>query len=204
MSEWVREWMLIIHRWTGKELERNGLGLLELMSLHLSVGSEETIRSWVRIVAVLAKILSENLRNACQERYRYANLLIVTAWSISGLLPGTCVWYFRSHDFVCFFICIVGGGTESTRHVGHWMAYCTCPGWLWWWRIWCSEDWQGKPKYSEKTCPSATLSTTNPTCQNPGSNPGFRGGKPATNGLSYGAAFVFFFCVKLFCGNWFK
>jgi hypothetical protein len=25
--------------------------------------------------------------------------------------------------------------------------------------------WQGKPKYSEKTCPSAILSTTNPTCQ---------------------------------------
>jgi hypothetical protein len=23
--------------------------------------------------------------------------------------------------------------------------------------------WQGKPKYSEKTCPSSTLSTTNPT-----------------------------------------
>jgi hypothetical protein len=27
------------------------------------------------------------------------------------------------------------------------------------------EDWQGKLKYSEKTCPSATLSTTNPNCQ---------------------------------------
>jgi hypothetical protein len=26
---------------------------------------------------------------------------------------------------------------------------------------WWNEDWQGKPKYSEKTCPSATLSTTN-------------------------------------------
>jgi hypothetical protein len=25
--------------------------------------------------------------------------------------------------------------------------------------------WQGKPKYSEKTCPDATLSTTNPACQ---------------------------------------
>jgi hypothetical protein len=25
--------------------------------------------------------------------------------------------------------------------------------------------WHGKPKYSEKTCPDATLSTTNPTCQ---------------------------------------
>jgi hypothetical protein len=26
-----------------------------------------------------------------------------------------------------------------------------------------NEDRQGKPKYSEKTCPRATLSTTNPT-----------------------------------------
>jgi hypothetical protein len=64
----------------------------------------------------------------------------------------------------------VGGGgggvqTGSTRHVGHWMAYWTCPGWLWWWRIWWNENWQGKPKYSENTCPSATLSTTNPTWQ---------------------------------------
>jgi hypothetical protein len=25
--------------------------------------------------------------------------------------------------------------------------------------------WQGKPKYSEKTCPGAILSTTNLTCQ---------------------------------------
>jgi hypothetical protein len=24
-------------------------------------------------------------------------------------------------------------------------------------------DWQGKPKYSEETCPSATLSITDPT-----------------------------------------
>jgi hypothetical protein len=50
------------------------------------------------------------------------------------------------------------------------------------------EDWQGKPKYSEKTCPSATLSTTNPTRLDPGLNPGRRGGKPATNRLSYGVA----------------
>jgi hypothetical protein len=32
------------------------------------------------------------------------------------------------------------------------------------------------------------LSTTNPTWLDPGSNPGRRGGKPATNRLSYGAA----------------
>jgi hypothetical protein len=52
--------------------------------------------------------------------------------------------------------------TGSTRHVGHQLVYFTYPGWLWGWRIWWNDDWQGKPKYSEKTCPIATLSTTNP------------------------------------------
>jgi hypothetical protein len=37
-----------------------------------------------------------------------------------------------------------------------------------------------------KTCPSAILSTTNPTGTDPGSNPGLRGGRPATNRLSRG------------------
>jgi hypothetical protein len=60
---------------------------------------------------------------------------------------------------------------------------------LWWfWRNWWNEYWQGKPKYSEKTCPSATLSTTNPTWLDPGLNPGRCYGKTATNRLSYGAA----------------
>jgi hypothetical protein len=52
-------------------------------------------------------------------------------------------------------------------------------------------NWLGKPKYSEKTCPGATLSTTNPTLPDPGSNPGRRSGKPATNRLSYGATKVY-------------
>jgi hypothetical protein len=47
-----------------------------------------------------------------------------------------------------------------------------------------------KPKYWEKTSPSATLSTTNPTWHDLGSNPGRRGGKPATNHLSYGTAYI--------------
>jgi hypothetical protein len=83
---------------------------------------------------------------------------------------------------IFFLICIVGGGvqTGSTRHVGHLLAYCNCPGWLWGWRIWWNE-WQGKPKY---------LSTTNPTWPDPGLNPGRRGGKPATNRFSYGAAHI--------------
>jgi hypothetical protein len=84
----------------------------------------------------------------------------------------------------------VGGWVQtwSTRHVGHLLAYCTCHGWLWGWRNWWNE-WQGKPKYSEKTRPDATLSTRNPTWPDPGLNPGRRGGKPATNRFIYGAAF---------------
>jgi hypothetical protein len=39
-----------------------------------------------------------------------------------------------------------------------------------------------------KTCPSATLSTTNPTWNDPGSKPGLRGERPETNGLSHGMA----------------
>jgi hypothetical protein len=39
-----------------------------------------------------------------------------------------------------------------------------------------------------KTCTSYTLSTTNPTWTDPGSNPGLRGGRPAANRLSHGTA----------------
>jgi hypothetical protein len=80
------------------------------------------------------------------------------------------------------------GETESTWHVGHCLAYCNSPEWCWW--LWSSrwDGWQGKPKYSEKTCPSAALSTTDPTWPNLGSNPGRRGGKSATDCLCYGTA----------------
>jgi hypothetical protein len=73
------------------------------------------------------------------------------------------------------------GGGWSPNWVHSARRPLTCPGWLWWWRIWWNEDWQGKPKYSKKTCPSVTLFTTNPTWPDPGLNPGRYGGKPATN-----------------------
>jgi hypothetical protein len=56
------------------------------------------------------------------------------------------------------------GPIGSTRHYSHQRAYCASPGWLWQCRNWWNDDWQGKPKYSEKTCLSAALSTANPTC----------------------------------------
>jgi hypothetical protein len=39
-----------------------------------------------------------------------------------------------------------------------------------------------------RTCPSGTLSTTNPTSIDPGANPGLRGERPATNDLNRGTA----------------
>ena len=39
-----------------------------------------------------------------------------------------------------------------------------------------------------KTCPSATLSNTNPTWTDPGSNPGLRAERQATNCLNHGTA----------------
>jgi hypothetical protein len=142
---------------------------------------------------------------ACRHASAHNMLLAKTRdTSVGGMTLVTFVMASFSSVFVsCDFHCIppcklinkiksrieVGWSPAgSTRHGGHWLAYCTSPGWLWWWRIWWNEDWQGKPKYSEKTYPSATLSTTNPPWPDPGSNPGCRGGKPATNRLSCGAA----------------
>jgi hypothetical protein len=91
--------------------------------------------------------------------------------------------------WVCF---IASGVGLSPLYCGHFWPIVQAPdnGWGWLWSNWWNEDWQGKPKYSEKTCPSATSSTTNPTLPDPGLNPGRCGGKPATNRLSYGAAYL--------------
>jgi hypothetical protein len=49
------------------------------------------------------------------------------------------------------------------------------------------DDWQGKPKYSEKTFPSAVFSTTNPTrCTDAAADR--RGRKSVSNRLCYGTA----------------
>jgi hypothetical protein len=79
-------------------------------------------------------------------------------------------------------------------------AYCATPWWRWlvfffsFFRVmehrWNEVD-KEKPKYSgKKTCPSAILSTTNPTWTDPGPKPGLSGGRPATNRLSNGTAYL--------------
>jgi hypothetical protein len=85
--------------------------------------------------------------------------------------------------------------TESTRHGGHWLAYCSLPR-----AIMMMEnlvEWRlaGETEVLGENSPQLYfvhhkfhLSTTNFTWTDPGSNPGRLGGKPATNRLSYGAA----------------
>jgi hypothetical protein len=46
----------------------------------------------------------------------------------------------------------------------------------------------GETEVLGENLPSATLYTTNPTWIDPGSNPGLRGERPATNRLSHGTA----------------
>jgi hypothetical protein len=95
--------------------------------------------------------------------------------------------YKRDGNF--FLIGIVGGGIQlGPLGTAATNGLLCSPGWLWWRRNWWN-DWQGKPKYSEKTCPSAALSTTNTTCC-PDANPGRRSGKPASNRLSYCTALM--------------
>jgi hypothetical protein len=64
-------------------------------------------------------------------------------------------------------------GTSATN-----WAIVPAPGYRWWmWSSRWNENWQGKPKYSEKSYPSAT-STTYPTWPDVGSSLGRRSRKP--------------------------
>jgi hypothetical protein len=71
-------------------------------------------------------------------------------------------------------------------------AYCITLWWRWW-GVFCFSSLM-EHRWNEidrgETCPSATLSTTNPTWTDPGSNPGLRGKRPATNQLSHDTALV--------------
>jgi hypothetical protein len=54
-------------------------------------------------------------------------------------------------------------------------------------------EWElaGETEVLAENLPSANFSTINPTWPDLGSIPGRRGGKPATNRLSYGTAYLY-------------
>jgi hypothetical protein len=65
-------------------------------------------------------------------------------------------------------------------------AYCWSPRWYGYGKPRWNDDDREKPNTVEKTCCSATLSTTNSKCPDPGANPGLCGERQATNRLSHG------------------
>jgi hypothetical protein len=83
-----------------------------------------------------------------------------------------------------FFLLFLVGWDWVSWYWGHYWPIATAPHDRWWWlrRNWWNEDWQGKPKYSEKTYPSAILSTTNPTWLDLGL-PSILPSKPTEHGI---------------------
>jgi hypothetical protein len=75
--------------------------------------------------------------------------------------------------YVCMYVCIRGGLLQPLHLDPQWSIVLNpYDRWGWLWSNWWNENWQGKPKYSEETCPGATLSTTKSHMTDPVSNPG--------------------------------
>jgi hypothetical protein len=98
-----------------------------------------------------------------------------STWIRLWPLPWKSFAVWNSSPFIFF----SWGETESTWYCDHYWPIVPARDDRWWlWSNRWNANWQGKPKYSEKTYPSASSSTTNPTWPDPGSNPSRRGGKP--------------------------
>jgi hypothetical protein len=100
----------------------------------------------------------------------------------------------RIYSIVAGETCSFPGGGVTLSQLGtlatNW-PILLAPDDRWW--VWSSRwknNLQGKQKYSEEICPNATLSSTNPTWPDLGSNPSRRVGNPTTNRLSYVTALV--------------
>jgi hypothetical protein len=152
-------------------------------SSEASVVIQRTTRCYIPEDRALHNYLCERLKS-----YKFVSSLLCNGF----LTESKCyhrryiiraLFVLKDWKAVFFFSFLGWSETESTFYCGHYWPIVSAADdrWWWLWSNWWNEAWQGKPKYSEKTCPSATLSITNPTWPDLGS-------KPATNSLSYGTA----------------
>jgi hypothetical protein len=97
----------------------------------------------------------------------------------------------RTYKFIirCYCCCSCGWGEIMSLNCGHQRTYCSSPRWN---MSMESHDeiilTEENRRARRKTCPSATLSTINPTWTGPREDPGLRGERPATNRLNHGKA----------------
>jgi hypothetical protein len=97
--------------------------------------------------------------------------------------------YHRVQTFLFFSWRWGGVGLVPKRGCLLTLAYYTFPRWYEFGERRWNDILTGENRRTRrKTCPSATLSTTNPTRIDPGANPGLRGKRRATNDLSHGTA----------------
>jgi hypothetical protein len=126
-------------------------------------------------------------RNRCNaQEFGQTEIRTKRLWNMSPELYTTPPCCFRSLTWPVLFFNVSHRARLSPRGTAAtvWPTV-PAPDDRWWW-VWSNRwnaNWQGKPKYSEETCPSTTLSPPNPTWPDPGSNPNSWDGKPVTNGL---------------------
>jgi hypothetical protein len=128
---------------------------------------------------------------SCESRLFWAS------HDVEVISPRVVLYSMYSMDLRAITMCFLNshseGGTESIRHVGHWMDL---PGWLWWWRLLVEWLLTGETDVLGENLPQRHFVHYKSHLPDPGSNPGCRGGKSATNRLNYGAATLQ--CVSIY------
>jgi hypothetical protein len=123
----------------------------------------------IQILSLVPTILTQSLRGFSPSFLSNARLVYFY------FLPLHLQFSLTERNIVQTLLSLVSWSGVGLSPLGTSPTVAQVPDDEWWW-VWYSRwnDWHGKPNYSDKTCLSATLSTTNPTWPNAGSNPSRR------------------------------
>jgi hypothetical protein len=117
------------------------------VAIFFSFLSDTSIHS----VSLLIKTKRANADESGRARnaQTFCHIPVLTAYTVS-----TFQLFNSNFPYSFFFLFLVGWNWVSW-YCGHYWPIVPAPDdrWWWLWRNWWNIDWQGKPKYSEKTCP---------------------------------------------------